>query len=78
MLMAPTYSSPPRPVSHKHATVSSPSNLLVKYNRDQSDISLKWWSKKKGVALTLKEKLQNSEADVALLQEELKRANKKK
>ncbi len=68
-------SSPPRPIRHKRAAISSPPNPLVKYNRNQSEIALKWWSRKKEAVVNLEDNLEEAEAKVASLEEALSVAN---
>jgi len=71
--MAP--SSPSRPIRHKRAAISSPPNPLVKYNRNQSEIALKWWSRKNEAVVNLEDNLEEAEAKVASLEEALSVAN---
>jgi hypothetical protein len=75
--MASTNSSPPRPVRQKRIAEFSPPHE-TRYNRDQSEIALKWWSKKKQGAKALEKKIIEQKDEISKLQEVLTEASEEK
>jgi hypothetical protein len=73
--MAPALSSPPRPVRNKRPAISSPPINPTGYNRDQSEIALSWWAKKKEKVASLHAKVSELRGRVHILEQEAREAN---
>ncbi len=74
--MAPDVSSPPRVARNKRPAIYSPPNP-ARYNRNQSEIALSWWAKKKEKVIALKRRVSQLQERVSVLEEEAREANDK-
>jgi hypothetical protein len=67
--MAPEISFPHHVARNKRPAISSPPNP-ARYNRNQSEIALAWWAKKKERVASLKGKVARLQECITFLEEE--------
>jgi hypothetical protein len=74
--MAPDISSPPRAARNKCPAICSPPKP-ARYNRNQSEIALSWWAKKKDKVIALKRRVSHLQEQIGILEEEARQANER-